>query len=327
MKTNARANRGALADEQSLRLRAAWMYYSHGMTQQAIAKKLGLGRSTVVRLLEKARERREVRFWIDEGVAACHELAVSLELQLGLSEVIVVPGASGHTQIARSVGLALGRVLSNVITDNMTLGVGWGRTLSASLESFRPPQKSGVRVMSLLGGTFKTQSSNPSEFSWRMASAMGAECFLFPAPLIVDSPKTKKTLIDKCGLHRLYDLARRLDVAVVSVGELSLRSTSLSKDMLTKQELDELVALGCVSDVMCNFLDARGNSVRHSINDRVMSIDLDVLSAAGSVIVASGGAHRALAILAAISRVNCTTLVTDEGAARAMLTLLVSDVG
>jgi DNA-binding transcriptional regulator LsrR (DeoR family) len=51
-----------------------------------------------------------------------------------------------------------------------------------------------------------------------------------------------------------------------------------------------------------------------------MSVDLDVLRDAGHVLIATGGVHRAAAIHAAIRRIGCNTLITDEGAARALLT-------
>jgi DNA-binding transcriptional regulator LsrR (DeoR family) len=38
-------------------------------------------------------------------------------------------------------------------------------------------------------------------------------------------------------------------------------------------------------------------------------------------VLVSGGAHRAPAIRATIRRVGCNTLITDEGAAQAMLRL------
>ncbi|MBN8904418.1 MAG: sugar-binding transcriptional regulator, partial [Rhodospirillales bacterium] len=110
-----------------------------------------------------------------------------------------------------------------------------------------------------------------------------------------------------------------LDLAVFAAGDIGARSTSQAASMLTAKEIEELVALGCVGDVLCNFLDAEGRSVAHPLNKRVMSVDLDDLRKAGHVVIACGGMHRAAAIRAAIRRIGCNTLITDEGAARALL--------
>ena len=71
--------------------------------------------------------------------------------------------------------------------------------------------------------------------------------------------------------------------------------------------------------MLCNFLDAEGDTIHHSLNKRSMSVDLDSLRRAGHVVLSTGGAHRAAAISAAVKRIGCNTLVTDEGAARAIL--------
>jgi DNA-binding transcriptional regulator LsrR (DeoR family) len=316
-----RGTQTALSEAASLRLRAAWLYYNHGLTQKEVAEQLGISRTTVIRLLDEALKRREVQIWIEEGEAKCMELAVDLERTLGLDEAIVVPETRGFEQTATAVGLALGKFLSEAITDHMTIGVGWGRTLTASLASFRPPRHEGVKVMSLLGGSIETQFTNPVEYSWRMAGQLGAECYLFPAPLIVDSVETKKRLIEKCGLHYLYELATGLDLAVVSVGDIAAKTTSLARLLLPEDDLDELIALGCVGDVMCNFLDAEGRTVPHQINKRIMSIDMETLKSAKHIVIACGGTPRAKSIAAAIKRLGCNTLVTDEGAGRAILAL------
>ena len=76
-----------------------------------------------------------------------------------------------------------------------------------------------------------------------------------------------------------------------------------------------------MGDAMCNFLDAEGRTVEHALNDRVMSIDLDAVSKARHVVLATGGASRAIAIRATMKRVGCNTLITDEAGAKALLAL------
>jgi DNA-binding transcriptional regulator LsrR (DeoR family) len=312
----------AYSESASLRLRAAWLYYNQRMTQKDVAEKLGVGRTTVIRMLDEALKRGEVQIWIDESVGDCVELATRLEKAYGLDEAIVVPSAETAEGTAKGVGLALGQFLTEVIPDDCTIGVGWGRTLTASLASFRPVRRERVKVVSLLGGIVQAHHINPIEYSWRIASQLGAECYLFLAPLIVDSRETKRNLIDKCGLKPLYDLAENMDIAVVSCGDIGPQSTSLSRGFLSPTVLKELVAAGCVCDTMCNFLDAEGRTIDHPIRDQVMSIDLDTVKKANHIVLVSGGAHRAPAIRATIRRVGCNTLITDEGAAAAMLQLV-----
>nr|WP_037077416.1 sugar-binding transcriptional regulator [Neorhizobium vignae] len=313
----------AYSEAASMRLRAAWLYYNQGLTQKDVAERLGLSRSTVIRLLDEAMKRSEVQIWISEGIDTCVELAIRLEKAYGLDEAVVVPAPRDNsaTALASSVGLALGQFLSEVVQDDMTIGVGWGRTMTASLGSFRPPRRDNCKVVSLLGGIVAVHQTNPIDYTWRFAGQLGAECYMFLAPLLVDSVKTKRALIEQCGLDTIYDLAENLDLAVVSCGDIGPHSTSLSEGFISKAELDRLIAAGCVCDTMFNFLDEQGRSVDHKLNERVMSVDLDTLKKARHIVLSSGGAHRAVAIRATIRRIGCHTLITDETAARELLRL------
>ncbi|MCE6077269.1 sugar-binding transcriptional regulator [Agrobacterium vitis] len=319
-----RETQSSYSEAASLRLRAAWLYYNQGLTQKDVAERLGISRSTVIRLLDEALKRSEVQIWIAEGIDDCVELAVKLEKSFGLDEAVVVPSSAGQDAegIARAVGLALGQFLTEVVTDNATIGVGWGRTMTASLAGFRPPRRENCKVVSLLGGIVAVHQTNPIDYTWRLANQLGAECYMFLAPLLVDSVATKRALIEDCGLKTLYDLAENLDLAVVSCGDIRPQSTSLSEGFISRATLNELIEAGCVCDTMFNFLDAEGRSVSHPINERVMSVNLDTLKKAKHIVIASGGAHRAIAIRATMRRIGCNTLITDEAAARELLGLL-----
>jgi DNA-binding transcriptional regulator LsrR (DeoR family) len=309
------------AGGSSLRLRAAWLYYSRGWTQAAIADDLGVSRSTVIRMLDEARARNEVQVWINASPDDCTELAISLEQAFGLREAIVVPGEGSVEDTARDVGAALGRYLSQIITDNMLIGATWGRTLNAALGTFRPAPRSNTRVVSLLGGTLRAKGMNPIDFSWQLASRLNGECMLYLAPLIVNSPETKSALIEQCGLDRLHEAARALDLAIISCGDLGAESSSSVMELIGPDDRAGLLAAGAICDAGCNFLDAEGRDVDHPLRDRVMSVDLGTIARAGHIVLASGGAHRAAAIRATILRTGCQTLITNEAAAKALLTL------
>jgi DNA-binding transcriptional regulator LsrR (DeoR family)/sugar/nucleoside kinase (ribokinase family) len=246
-----------LSEDRALRLRAAWLYYNRGLTQKDIADRLGISRSSVIRLLDEARRRAEVQIWIDMPPGDLSDLAAALEERFGLDRAIVVPGEGTPEETARDVGAALGRFLSDGSARH-DRGRGLGPDARCLAHGLRPPRLDGVRVVSLLGGVVETTGLNPIDFAWRLASAVGAECLLFPAPLIVDSAETKRRLIEDCGLSRIADVARGMDMAVVSCGDIGASGTSLSQGFLSAEDHRGLVAAGAVCDTMCHFLDAEG---------------------------------------------------------------------
>ena len=303
-------------DPRALRLRAAWLAHGYNLTQADIAERLGVSRATVNRALDQARSLGEIRIWIDLPDGDPVALALQVEQALGIPEVVVVPSTDGPPE--QAVGLALGRLLSDRIGADTRIGLGWGRTLTHALDAFHPPVRAQALVLSLLGGQVRPGRPNPGALAARMAAALGCEVMFLPAPLIVDSPDTRARLIADCGLHALFDMAERLDIAVFGAADLD---GSLALRDWGAAQADALRAAGAVGEVLAQFVDAQGASAPFALNARVMAVGLDRIAQAGARILACGGAARASIIRAAHARIGISTLVTDEAAARALIAL------
>ena len=160
------------------RLRAAYMYYVEGLTQNEIAERLGIGRVTVVRHLNEARRKREVRFEIETGISDCVELELQLEKQFRLTTAIVTPDSGDETTIRDLVGFSAGAYLSDILVDGVSIGVSWGKTLSRSLITLAPRTLQNATVISLLGGIIRRAPSiRPSSPGrWPPRSAPSATC-------------------------------------------------------------------------------------------------------------------------------------------------------
>src|SRR5271167_5252813 len=210
---------------ERLRQRAAWMYFVEEMTQSAIAEALGVGRVTVVRMLAEAKALGEVRIALSRGDAELGGLEASLCRLYGFSEAIVAPLSSATADPTAPIGAALGDHVSTLLRNDMKIGLGWGRTLNRSLEYLRERSLRGLSVVSLVGGVTHFAHDNPAEFPSAFAHAFNADCYLIPAPALVDSAATKAALIEHCGLGAVYDFARALDAVVVSVGSLGGEAT------------------------------------------------------------------------------------------------------
>jgi len=69
----------------------AKMYYIEGMTQESIAKIIGISRSTVSQLITEAKNAGLVQITIKDPAANNQELASEFEKRFGLRKCIVVP--------------------------------------------------------------------------------------------------------------------------------------------------------------------------------------------------------------------------------------------
>ena len=301
------------------RTRIAWMYYVEGLTQSEIADRLGIGRVTVVRNISEALEQRDVRIWITGEVAECLQLEKELKDAFGLHEAMVVPEPSNPAAINKAIGSAAGVYATEHITDNFCIGVGWGATLFNSLQTLSDRNLKNVEVVSLLGGIVQAKRFNPAEFAWQFANTVGADCYLLAAPAIVDSPKTREALIERCGLKEVIDRSANMDMVLLSVGTMSAQSTSFRLGFLNEEDRLSLIKRGAIGDLLYNFFDRDGVLVKHPINERVMSMPIDKLRKVPKRVMISGGAEKVDALLGALHLADCNVLITNEAAAQELL--------
>jgi len=302
-----------------LRVRAAWMYFIEQMTQNDIAEALGIGRVTVVRMLAEARARNEVLIAIEGELADTIKLERDLEARFGLERAVVAPLSSEDADPIPTLGAATGGYINEAMRSGMSVGVGWGRTLLASLPFISSKPLADFKVISILGGVGIVRQVNPAEFAWRFAQAFQGDGYLIPAPAVVDSAETKRALIDRCGLSEIFALADKLDAVLVSVGDIGSATTFYRGGFLDEAEREKLAARGAVGDLLFHFFDRDGNLIDHPINDLVMSVDVDRIRRTPLRILTSGGREKADALLGAMKLIRPTVLITDEYSARRLL--------
>ncbi|CAB3762629.1 sugar-binding transcriptional regulator [Paraburkholderia humisilvae] len=312
-------------DEQNpsrrLRLRAAWMYYVEEMTQNEIAQKLGVGRVTVVRLLAAARERNEVKITIGDRLAECVEAERLLESRFNINEAIVVPLSARGADATLPIAAATGAYVSSLVRADMRIGVGWGRTLVSALGFIEERAVDRLSIVSLLGGIIKARKFNPAEFAWRLATLFQADCYLMTAPLLVDSAATRQTLIERCGLADIFELAKSLDAVLLGAAGTGADQTSHQSKFITNADRASVVKAGAVGDMLFNFFDANGKLVDHPINQRVMSVPLEIIKKVPVRVLAAGGASKVHALAGALKLLKPTVLITDEYTAKDVLKL------
>ena len=302
-----------------LRIRAAWLYYVEGLTQSDVAKKLDVNRIMITRLLAEARARGEVIIRIKSDIAPLIECQRDLEKAFSLDQAIVAPFSAEDGDPTRAIASAAGAYITRLMAHNLTIGVGWGRTLHSMLPFVEGRALDGIRVISLLGGIAQARRFNPAEFAWQFAELFNAEGFLIPAPAIVDSERTKHALLEHCGLEQILHMAESCDVALLSCGGISSLTTSYRVGHVSEAERQSMIEAGVVGDVLYNFLDRQGNVVDHPVNARSIAMPIDRLARIPHKVLLSGGAEKTDIMLAALRSLQPKTLITDEMTARRLL--------
>jgi DNA-binding transcriptional regulator LsrR (DeoR family) len=307
--------------EEQFATRAAWLYFVAGLTQAQIGKTLGLNRIRVNRLLAEARERGMVQIRITGRLADCVALEERLKVRFGLTGAIVVPTPPDAALIPYVIGSAAGEFLNGALRDGMSVGVGWGRTLRLSLRSVerRPLRK--LSVVSLIGGLTRGSAVNPHETASHLADLLDAQCYYIAAPALTDSQATRDLLGNQPMIKDVFARARKVDLAFVSVGELTPQSTIMQVQLITEEESRSLKKCGAAGDLCVHWLDEFGTIVDHPLNKRAVAISPNDLKSIPTVIVASGGADKVRALHGALHARLIGMVVTDEATAASVLAL------
>ncbi|MBI2769856.1 MAG: sugar-binding transcriptional regulator [Burkholderiales bacterium] len=306
-----------MENEDQAMVRAAWLYYMEGLTQDRIADQLGLTRLRVNRLLGEARSSGLVSITINSRLASCLALEQKLREVCGLREAVVVPTPQDLQAIPALLGRAAGEFLSAHLEGSKVrgIGVGWGATLREAIRFVKPGRWPGVRVNSMMGGLTRGLEINTFETASALAARLGAECSYLAAPLYTGTDKSRNTLVSQDVFKEAFDEIAQNDVALLSVGDLSQGSLLIRYGLPRDVTAASLKRAGAVGDIAGQFLDAAGKLVDHPLNKRVMSPALKVLAAIPTVIVASGGPNKAPVIAAVLKARLAAVLVCDEQAA------------
>jgi DNA-binding transcriptional regulator LsrR (DeoR family) len=307
------------APDAGLAIRAAWLYYVHGLTQAEAADHLGISRVKVHRLIARAHQQNWVKVFVEGSTAEGIALEQALKQRHGLRYCSVVPSDADRIAGAadsgfRSLGSAAALYLHQYLEQHAkcSIGVGHGRTLAAVADALPKLARPQSQFVSILGSLTRRSTANPFDVIYRFAERTGGAGYFVPAPFFVDSVDDAEVLRSQRVVQDVLARARKTDLVLIGIG--NLRNTPA----IYETERKALAALGIVGEVLGQFFDAEGRQVDCDMAQRSISLRLDELRGR-NVIAVAGGADKAAAIRATLRSGLLSGLVTDETSARWVL--------
>ncbi|WP_198085709.1 sugar-binding transcriptional regulator [Variovorax sp. E3] len=309
--------------EQSLAIRAAWLAYVGGYTQEAIADRLGITRVKVQRLVASAMQNGLVKFFVEGVPAECMALEDQLMHGFGLTRCVVVPDVSDPEEpdaTIASLAVAAARYLHRVLSNGEvhTVGIGHGRTLAAMVERLPSLHLPDTRFISMLGSLTRRSSANPFDVIAKLAERTGGECYFMPVPFIADSVADAEVLRAQRGVQNVFKLARECQLCVVGIADLMPDTHLLRSQTLTAKELQSVRKAGAVGELAGRFIAEDGTQITHEMNERAVGVSLDDLRGR-DVLAVAGGKDKADAIRAVMRAGVVTALIVNEATAKAVL--------
>lgn len=299
------------------------LHYQSGLSQDEIARRVYLSKSSVSRLIKKATELGYVEFKIKDPGQTVQGLQQELSDEFGAKCTVLPTYVDEYLVRLNDVCSYAAAELENYIEDGGIVGVTWGRTTEYLANNLSKPlvPKKDVKVCMMSGfvtGTIISMKS--THIIEKMVDIFGAQGYVMPAPLLVDSSEIAQTLYSDSNIRFVADLSLRAQTVIVSVGGINLTDSLLTdRQSYNLSVYNKIAHSGGVGDIGGRNFDIYGQEVKTNITDRIISLPLSELKSKKHRICIAVGSHKTSAILGALRGKLINRLYTDEITARDVL--------
>jgi DNA-binding transcriptional regulator LsrR (DeoR family) len=308
-------------EERRHLVKVATLYYVEGWTQEQIAKKMGVSRPVISKLLQKAKDLGIVEVYIKDQSIHTVKLEQKMETLFQLDDVVVVPTIGLTPEMARrAVGQSAAYYLSKNIKGCKSLGISWGTTLAEMVKEFPYERHEKIKVIPLEGGMGrKFAEIHANQLAYELAKKLNSSCQYLYAPAILETEDLKNRLMEMEDIKSVLEEGRNVEIAVIGVGNPHKGSTLKQIGYLEDQDLHLLRQLGAVGDIGFRFFDDQGIPINDAVNNKVIGVSLEQLRKIKKVIAVVEGSHKADSLLGALKGNYINTLIIDEQTASVVL--------
>ena len=309
------------AEDELLLAEVASLYYEQNLTQEEIAKRIGISRSGVSRLLTRSRELGLVQIQIRHPLQVSSELQQELVRRFGLRDAQVLVSSKPGESTLPKLGMLAARYLDRILEDGMTVGISWGTSMLQVVNAVHAARRLRLDVVQLMGSISATSPDvDGPEIARRLATAYGAHCYYLHAPLLVKSAAVRDALLQERNMRKSFEMMARMDAALVGIGAVRAAASGLFRaGYLNEDELASIREQGAVGDVCGRYVDLSGNTCTLELHDRIVGASLETLRRVPLAVGVVGGVSKSEALLGAMRAGLISVVITDEDCAKEVL--------
>lgn len=300
--------------EKKQLVKVAKLYYFEELTQAEIAKKIGVSRPIVSKMLQKAKQTGIVEIIIHDDTFEAIDLEQRIEAAFGLDEVLIVD-TEGMTDdmILPAVGKVCAPYLSRAFREAKSVGVGWGSTVYHVVSEYPYENREDLSVIPLVGGMGSTHVElHANQIAFELAKRLHAKSESLYAPAVVETVEIKELLCSLPNIASVLNQGNQVDVAIIGIGTPYHKSTMKDIGYLSDEDIGGLRKSGVTTDINSRFIKADGSVSDHPINQKVIGTELECFKQMKKVIGVAVGIHKAESIIAALRGGYVKVLVTDK---------------
>lgn len=307
-----------VAERNDLAIRVAWLYHDRGLTQQDIADRLGISRSTISRILADAERDGVIRVIITQPLPDSARQAEELIQRYGLEGAVVGPALEDEEPPLAAARATARRLEALAAAGSVTIAAGWGRTIALSASETRPIPTSKVTLVDAFGHTTTDDTTAAVEVTNTLSRKFDAKVMHVPSPGFAESEEVAASFLGSPPVVRALARAKKADVVLVSIGVIGMDSLLVQEGFMSEQGMREVVDAGAVGEVFGQYYDVTGAAV-HSRELYPIALSLDDLREARRVIGVAGGTAKTESIKGAIAAGILDEVIVDETLAAALL--------
>ncbi|MDQ8773989.1 sugar-binding transcriptional regulator [Streptococcus ruminantium] len=293
----------------------AYLYYVEGKSQAEIATETGIYRTTVSRMLTKAKSEGIVKIEIQDFDRGLYQLEKYVQNRYGLKGLELVENSTDEDlfDLENRLAQAAADMLTNLIDDEKKVGFSWGRSLSLIVDKIGHHRMKGVKFVPIAGGPSHIHARyHVNTLIYNMASKFRGECRFINATIIQENQELANGILSSKYFEELRADWKQLDVAVVGIGGGVDEKNRQWLDMLTADDFQQLSVEKAVGETCCRCFDQQGKQVVEDLQKRTIAISLEDLKEVPDTMALAYGDQKAQAILAVLRAGYIHHLVTDE---------------
>lgn len=300
--------------------RAGWLYYVGGLTQDQIAQELGVSRQRAQRMVSRAMSDGLVHVRLDHRISSCIEMEKAMRQKFDLQLCRVAPAIPGATSQVASVAPFAAAEMVRFLSqpEPLTIALGTGRTLRASIEEIPQMECEQHMLVSLLGNIAPDGSASFYDVIMRIADRVRAPHYPMPIPVIAANLAEREQFMGLFAVQNTMKLAMSANVTFVGVGQMDQSAPILQDGFVSQDELTEMLAHGAVGEIASWAYDQDGKYIEHGHNLRVCGVRVEPSSDQIAIGIV-GDRSKVQATLAALKGHIFNGLILDELTAAELL--------
>lgn len=243
------------------------------------------------------------------------ELENRLAAAYGIGRVHVAAGdAEADPGVRQDVGRMAARCVRAMLQNGNTLAVTGGSTMAITASHMQSSTPLNVMVVPARGGLGREVAYQANTLAAEIAQRLGGHHLMLHLPDQMDEAAMQE-MLKVPEVREAVDRLQRADVILHGIGRAD---ESARERKLSVPQMRRLEEGGAVAEALGYYFDAQGKVLLASSS---VGVDIHHLMPSCQMIAVAAGSRKAQAIAAIVRHYPHAALITDEGAAKAMLAL------